>query len=105
LRPSSAAGKRERFGGLEIAALNFQSPAGAIEPCEVVVVGAEGINEALVQILFGEAKTHAAFDAVDVVKLGTLADAVPCDRADAFIMFAKTDAFTEDEIRLGADPQ
>lgn len=85
-------------------ALNFQSPAGAIEPCEAdflaVVVGAEGINEALVQILFGEAKTHAAFDAVDVVKLGTLADAVPYDLADAFIMFAKTDAFTEDEIRL-----
>jgi hypothetical protein len=85
-------------------ALNFQSPAGAIEPCEAdfvgVVAGAEGINEAPVQILFGEAKTHGAFDAVDVRKMGRLADAVPCDLADAFIMFAKTDAFTEDEIRL-----
>ncbi len=58
------------------------------------------ISEALVQILFGETKTHAAFEAVDVVKLGTLADAVPCDLADAFVMFAKTGAFTEDEIRL-----
>ena len=29
-----------------------------------------------------------------------LADAIPPDLADAFIMFAKTDAFTEAEVRL-----
>jgi hypothetical protein len=86
------------------AALNFRSPAGAIEPCEAdfvgVVAGAENINEAPVQILFGEAKTHGAFDAEDVRKLGRLADAIPRALADAFIMFAKTDAFTSEEIEL-----
>ena len=65
-----------------------------------VFAGAKGIEEAPVQILFGEAKTHGTFDAADVRKLGRMADAVPHDLADAFIMFAKTDAFTEDEIRL-----
>jgi hypothetical protein len=85
-------------------ALNFRSSGAAIEPCEAdfigVVAGAEGINEAPVQILFGEAKAHGAFDAADLRKLGRLADAVPPDLADAFIMFAKTDAFTNDEIGL-----
>jgi hypothetical protein len=35
-----------------------------------------------------------------VRKLGGLADNVPRDLADAFIMFAKTDALTDDEIAL-----
>jgi hypothetical protein len=85
-------------------ALNFRSTAGAIEACEAdfigVFAGAKGIEEAPVQILFGEAKTHGTFDAADVRKLGRMADAVPHDLADAFIMFAKTDAFTDDEIGL-----
>ena len=85
-------------------ALKFRSPTGAIEPCEAdfirVVAGAQGISETPVQILFGEGKTHGAFDAADVRKLGGLADAVPRDLAGAFIMFAKTDALTDDEIAL-----
>jgi hypothetical protein len=85
-------------------ALNFRSQTGVIEPCEAdflgVVAGAQGINEAPVQVLFGEAKTHGPFDVEDVRKLGRLADAVPHDLADNFIMFAKTVAFTDDEISL-----
>lgn len=37
-------------------------------------------------------------DTEDVRKLGRLADAIPRDLVDAFIMFAKTDAFTKDEL-------
>jgi hypothetical protein len=84
--------------------LNFKSTNGTIEPCEAdflgIVAGARGINEAPVQILLGEAKTRRAFDAQDVRKLGGLADAVPHDLADAFILFAKTEAFTDDEVRM-----
>ena len=84
--------------------LNFRSPSGAIEPCEAdflgIIAGALGINEAPVQVLLGEAKTRGAFDAQDVRKLGCLADAVPPNLADAFILFAKTEAFTNDEVRL-----
>jgi hypothetical protein len=85
-------------------ALEFKSATGTIEPCEAdlvaVIAGAASIRETPIQILFGEGKTRTEFDANDVRKLGQLADAVPSDLADAFILFAKTDAFTENEIRL-----
>jgi hypothetical protein len=74
------------------------------EPCEsdfvVVSAGATGISEAPVQIVFGEAKSEGAFDAQDVRKLGRLADAVPRELADAFVLFSKTGTFTSDEIAL-----
>ena len=84
--------------------LNFAAETAAIEACEAdflavtAVTGAR--NEDGVQILFGEVKTHSSFDAEDARKLGRLADAIPRDLADTFIMFAKTDGFTKDELRL-----
>jgi hypothetical protein len=87
-------------------ALEFTPKAGvsAIEKCEVDFVVAAGGHvdrtEAKIQILFGEAKTAAPFNEQDVRKLGKLADAVPRDMADAYIMFAKTESFTADEIAL-----
>ena len=85
-------------------ALNFGDTTSAIEACEAdfvaVTVRAGARDEGRVQILLGEAKTHSVFDAEDVRKLGLLADAIPTDLADALIMFAKTDVFTEDELRL-----
>jgi hypothetical protein len=85
-------------------AVEFKSTTSIIEKCEAdfvaVVAGAAGIREAPVQILFGEAKTGMEFNADDVRKLGKLAEAVPSDLADAFIMFAKTESFTENELRL-----
>jgi hypothetical protein len=85
-------------------ALEFR-PAGArIEHCEAdfiaVAAGNAFLREAPVQILLGEAKGHRAFDADDVRKLGGLADAMPPELAEVFIMFAKTDAFTPDEVQL-----
>jgi hypothetical protein len=84
--------------------LNFAPTTATIEACEAdfLCVTADSTNrdEGRVQILFGEAKTHGVFDAEDVRKLGGLAEAIPRDLASAFIMFAKTDAFTEDELRL-----
>jgi hypothetical protein len=58
------------------------------------------IDEAPVQILIGEAKTSSEIDANDVRKLGMLADAIPSEIAQAFIMFAKTGTFTPDEVTL-----
>jgi hypothetical protein len=85
-------------------ALSFSPATATVEACEVdflaVTARAGARNAGRVQILFGEAKTHSEFDAEDVRKLGRLADAIPSDLADAFIMFAKTDTFTEAEARL-----
>jgi hypothetical protein len=86
-------------------ALNF-TPIGAtsIEKCEAdfiaIIAGASGISEPPVQILLGEAKTHTPFDADDVRKLGKLADAIPQEMAQTFVMFAKTDTFTSEEVAL-----
>jgi hypothetical protein len=85
-------------------ALNFRPTGAAIEQCESdfvgVVSGALGISESPVQIVFGEAKTGSAFDAQDVRKLGALADAVPRDLAQAYILFSKTGTFSPDEITM-----
>jgi hypothetical protein len=85
-------------------ALNFRAAGAAIEPCESdfvgVVSGALGISESPVQIVFSEVKTEGPFDAQDVRKLGRLADAVPPDLAQAFIMFSKTGTFSPEEIAL-----
>jgi hypothetical protein len=63
------------------------------------VAGATAVRETPVQILFGEAKTGMEFNMEDVRKLGKLADAVPSELADTFIMFAKTEAFTNEEVQ------
>jgi pyridoxal/pyridoxine/pyridoxamine kinase len=51
-------------------------------------------------VLIGEAKTSDQINAEDVRKLGKLADAIPPNMAEAFVMFAKTTTFTTDEITL-----
>lgn len=85
-------------------ALNFTPKTNGIEACEAdfvaVIGGAAGINESPVQILLGEAKTHSEFDSDDVRKLRKLADAIPRNVAQAFVIFAKADAFTGNEIAL-----
>jgi len=58
-----------------------------------------GISECPVQIILGEAKTRKKIDAQDARKLGKLADAVPRDIAEAFVMFSKTDTFSPEEGR------
>jgi hypothetical protein len=82
--------------------LNLRSTGTLIEKCEVdflaVVAGADSFQEAPTQILFGEAKTGMQFNADDVRKLGKLADGIPKDMAEAFIMFAKTESFTSEEV-------
>jgi len=85
-------------------AVEFKSATSIIEQCEAdfvaVVAGATPFRESPVQILFGEAKMGIEFNTDDVRKLSKLADAVPSDLADTFIMFAKTEAFTDGEARL-----
>jgi hypothetical protein len=83
-------------------AMTFRPAGAAIEPCEsdfvAVVEGALAISESPVQIVLGEAKTEGPIDGQDVRKLGKLADAVPPDLAQAYILFSKTGAFSSDEI-------
>lgn len=84
--------------------INFKSEGANIEECEsdffAVLAGAGGIGEQPVQIILGEVKTHMPFNEQDVGKLRKLADAIPADMADVFILFAKTDSFTDDEVKL-----
>jgi hypothetical protein len=85
-------------------AMTFRSAGAAIESCEsdfvAVVAGASGTSELPVQIVFGEAKTEGPIEAQDVRKLGKLADAVPPDLAQAYILFSKTGVFSPGEIAL-----
>ena len=85
-------------------ALNFKSQRGIIEECEAdfVVFFNErtGLNRPSVQILIGEAKTSDQIDVEDVRKLGSLANAIPPEMAQAYIIFAKTGLFTEGEVTL-----
>jgi hypothetical protein len=85
------------------AAMSFRPNGAAIEPCEsdfVVVAGKLGISEAPVQIVFGEAKTEGLIDAQDIRKLGKLADAVPRELAQTYILLSKTGTFSSDEIEI-----
>jgi hypothetical protein len=83
-------------------AINFRPAGAAIEPCEsdfvAVIEGTTGRSP--VQIVFGEAKTEGPIDAQDMRKLGKLADAVPSDLAQTYLLFSKTGAFSTDEIAL-----
>ncbi|MGJ5065017.1 hypothetical protein [Bradyrhizobium oligotrophicum] len=83
--------------------LNFL-PAGAnIEKCESdflgVVIGRTN-GQSRVQIVIGESKTEGQFDESDVRKLRKLADAIPSDLAETFILFSKTGVFNETEVLL-----
>jgi hypothetical protein len=50
--------------------------------------------------VFGETKTEGLIDAQDIRKLGKLADAVPRDLAQVYILLSKTGTFSADEIAL-----
>ena len=79
--------------------MNFRPAGAAIEPCESDFVGVVA-GESPVQMVFGEAKSEGAFDEQDVRKLGLLADAVPHDLAEIFILFSKTGTLSREEIAL-----
>lgn len=82
----------------------LESQGAPIEKCEAdfvaVVAGRSAQPERPVQILIGEAKTRKQIDADDARKLGKLADAIPPDVAQAFVVFAKTEGSTTDEVAL-----
>jgi hypothetical protein len=83
-------------------AMNFHSNGATIEPCEsdfvAVVAGRVGISESPLQIVIGETKTEGQIDSSDVRKLGKLADAVPGELAETYILLSKTGTFTGAEI-------
>jgi hypothetical protein len=85
-------------------ALIFRPHSKKLETCEAdfvaAVAGNPDMGEAPVQILLGEAKTNSEFDDRDLRKLGKLADAIPSNMAEPFVMFAKANDFTEQEISL-----
>ena len=85
-------------------ALNFESRRAPIEKCEAdfvaFVAGRRNSDRGGIQILIGEAKTADQINAEDVRKLERLADAIPSDMAEAFVMFAKTTTFTTDDVTV-----
>jgi hypothetical protein len=85
-------------------ALKFSSPAGSINKCEPDFVFLTGgyprVGQCRLQLLFGECKTHHEIDEQDVHNLDKLADAIPAQLADAYVMLAKTAAFSDREIEL-----
>lgn len=85
-------------------AMSFRPDGATIEPCEsdfvVVAAGERGMSETPVQIVFGEAKTEGPIDAEDIRKLGKLADAIPREIAQAYVLLSKTGKFSPDEIAL-----
>jgi hypothetical protein len=84
--------------------MKFISSGADIETCEsdfvVVTAGTTSISESPVQVLFGEAKTGGTIDEQDVRKLRKLADAIPPQLAQTFVLFSKTDTFSTEEARL-----
>jgi len=85
-------------------AINFRPDGAEIEVCEsdfvAVVAGKLGVDESAVQIVFGETKTDGPIDAEDIRKLGKLADAIPQDIAQTYILLSKTGTFSAEEVAL-----
>ena len=85
-------------------AINFRPDGAEIEVCEsdfvAVVAGKQGIDESPVQIVFGETKTDGPIDVQDIRKLGKLADAIPQDIAQTYILLSKTGTFSPEEVAL-----
>lgn len=77
------------------------TPHGAdIATCETdFVFVASGGREGRTQIAIGECKTRQSISEQDVSNLLRVAEAFPEDRFDVFLVFAKLDDFSEEEVR------
>ncbi len=81
-------------------ALNFESITAPIETCETDFVVLNQTHNGRVELVIGECKANQEITEEDVRKLSKVADALPEDRFDVFIVFAKAGkGFTPEEIQ------
>ena len=82
--------------------LELRPASAGIEACEVDFVAiANGRSRTgldLPQVVLGECKTAGRVEPSDAERLARVADALPDRRVNVFVLFAKTAAFTEEEI-------
>jgi hypothetical protein len=71
----------------------------SIDPCEIdFIIMTVGLDER-VQLVIGECKTNEEVSEQQVTKIKNVADTFPVDSIDVFIIFSKTSAFKDEEIR------
>jgi hypothetical protein len=72
-----------------------------IQKCESdFIILTEALREPRLQIAIGECKAQKPIEADDVAKLGRVADVIEASGdCDVFVIFAKTSAFTPEEVR------
>jgi hypothetical protein len=81
-----------------VTAMELTPTLATIDPCETdFIVLTEGFNDRL-QIAVGECKSRGEITEKDVSNLRKVADALPTERFEAFVIFSKTAPFTNDEI-------
>jgi len=84
-------------------AMELKSGKCEIKDCEtdfIVVIPKH--HSGRIQVAIGECKNRGGITEDDVVKLGVVAGAFPSERFDVFIVFAKLQKFTPDEIRYAS---
>ncbi len=88
-------------------AMNIKPVTAPIDECETdLVVLTQGYG-GRVQLVIGECKTHKEITVQDVQNLKKVADALPRERIEVFILFSKLAPFTVEEIercRIAQDP-
>jgi hypothetical protein len=89
-------------------AMNISPLATKIKPCETDFVLIEKADrEDRVPLAIGECKSTKEITAEDVANLKQVADALPSQRINSYIIFSKTSPFTPEEIdrcRAAQDP-
>lgn len=87
--------------GMFTTAMCLASKGAAIHACETdfVVVVQSGSNQRI-EVAIGECKTRQRMTADDVANLRAVAGAFPADRFDVYVVFARLDDFSPEEIGL-----
>lgn len=80
-------------------AMEIKPISVSIEPCEIdFIIMTVGLDER-VQLVIAECKTNEEISEKEVNKLKSVADTFPVDSIDVFILFSKTSAFQDVEIK------
>jgi len=84
---------------LYTAAMTLKPKSAKIRPCETDFVAlVPHSREGKIEIVIGECKTRQAIEDDDVAKLQAVAEAFPKERFNVYVVFAKLDVFSEEEL-------